>query len=98
VDPPGHLQRHRHSGSLDTLSPETFVTLARRDRLADVLAGLSAATAAGLAPVKVNAVLMRGVNDHEAPSLLRFGLDADTSSGSSSRCRWMPSAAGGGPT
>jgi hypothetical protein len=40
-----------------------------------VLAGLSAAAAAGLAPVKVNAVLMRGVNDHEAPGLLRFCLD-----------------------
>jgi GTP 3',8-cyclase len=61
--------------SLDTLSPQTFVTLARRDRLADVLAGLSAAAAAGLAPVKVNAVLMRGVNDHEAAALLRFCLD-----------------------
>jgi cyclic pyranopterin phosphate synthase len=61
--------------SLDTLSPETFVTLARRDRLADVLAGLAAAAAAGLAPVKVNAVLMRGVNDHEAASLLRFCLE-----------------------
>jgi cyclic pyranopterin phosphate synthase len=61
--------------SLDTLSPETFVTLARRDRLADVLAGLSAAAAAGRAPGKVNAVLMRGVNDHEAAALLRFCLD-----------------------
>jgi GTP 3',8-cyclase len=61
--------------SLDTLSRETFVTLARRDRLADVLAGLEAAAAAGLAPVKVNAVLMRGVNDHEAPALLRFCLE-----------------------
>jgi GTP 3',8-cyclase len=61
--------------SLDTLSRETFVTLARRDRLPDVLAGLAAAAAAGLAPVKVNAVLMRGVNDHEAASLLRFCLD-----------------------
>jgi GTP 3',8-cyclase len=61
--------------SLDTLSPQTFVTLARRDRLADVLAGLSAAAAAGLAPVKVNAVLMRGVNHHEAAALLRFCLD-----------------------
>jgi cyclic pyranopterin phosphate synthase len=61
--------------SLDTLSGETFATLARRDRLPDVLAGLSAATAAGLAPVKVNTVLMRGVNDHEAASLLRFCLD-----------------------
>jgi GTP 3',8-cyclase len=60
--------------SLDTLSRDTFVTLARRDRLADVLAGLSAAAAAGLVPVKVNAVLMRGVNDHEAVPLLRFCL------------------------
>jgi cyclic pyranopterin phosphate synthase len=41
----------------------------------DVLAGLAAAADAGLAPVKVNAVLMRGVNDHEAPGLLRFCLD-----------------------
>jgi cyclic pyranopterin phosphate synthase len=61
--------------SLDTLSRETFKELARRDRLPDVLAGLAAAADAGLAPVKVNAVLMRGVNDHEAPGLLRFCLD-----------------------
>ena len=61
--------------SLDTLSRETFMTLARRDRLPDVLAGLAAAATAGLAPVKVNAVLMRGVNDHEAAPLLRFCLD-----------------------
>jgi cyclic pyranopterin phosphate synthase len=60
--------------SLDTLSPEVFKRLARRDRLADVLAGLAAAAAAGLAPVKVNTVLMRGVNDHEAPGLLAFCL------------------------
>jgi cyclic pyranopterin phosphate synthase len=61
--------------SLDTLSRETFAALARRDRLPDVLAGLAAATRAGLVPVKVNAVLMRGVNDHEAPALLRFCLE-----------------------
>jgi GTP 3',8-cyclase len=60
--------------SLDTLSADVFVQLARRDRLDDVLKGLVAATEAGLAPVKVNAVLMRGVNDHEAPALLRFCL------------------------
>src|SRR6202050_4749639 len=60
--------------SLDTLSPEVFKRLARRDRLADVLAGLAAAAAAGLAPVKVNTVLMRHVNDHEAPGLLAFCL------------------------
>jgi len=61
--------------SLDTLSAETFIRLARRDRLADVLTGLSAAAAAGLTPVKVNAVLMRGVNDGEAAALLGFCLD-----------------------
>jgi cyclic pyranopterin phosphate synthase len=60
--------------SLDTLSPEVFQRLARRDRLADVLAGLAAAAAAGLAPVKVNTVLMRDVNDGEAPALLAFCL------------------------
>jgi cyclic pyranopterin phosphate synthase len=66
---------NRLNVSLDTLSRQTFKTLARRDRLADVLAGLSAAADAGLAPVKVNAVLMRGINDHEAAALLRFCLD-----------------------
>jgi GTP 3',8-cyclase len=61
--------------SLDTLSPDVFIKLARRDRLADVLAGLTAAEAAGLTPVKVNAVLMRGVNDAEAADLVRFCLE-----------------------
>jgi GTP 3',8-cyclase len=60
--------------SLDTLRPEVFRSLARRDRLADVLAGLAAAAEAGLTPVKVNAVLMRGVNSGEAAPLLRFCL------------------------
>jgi GTP 3',8-cyclase len=49
--------------SLDTLRPETFRKLARRDRLPDVLDGLAAAAEAGLTPVKVNAVLMRDLND-----------------------------------
>ncbi|GII87497.1 GTP 3',8-cyclase [Sphaerisporangium siamense] len=61
--------------SLDTLDRDTFVRLAHRDRLADVLAGLAAAAEAGLRPVKVNAVLMRGVNDHEAVPLLRHCLE-----------------------
>jgi GTP 3',8-cyclase len=61
--------------SLDTLRPETFRMLAKRDRLGDVLDGLTAAAAAGLTPVKVNAVLMRGVNDGEAGALLRFCLE-----------------------
>ncbi|GAA3847875.1 GTP 3',8-cyclase MoaA [Saccharothrix violaceirubra] len=61
--------------SLDTLDPARFRDLTRRDRLDDVLAGLAAAHAAGLAPVKVNSVLMRGVNEDEAVPLLRFCLD-----------------------
>ncbi|MGY0004211.1 GTP 3',8-cyclase MoaA [Micromonospora sp. I033] len=60
--------------SLDTLDRDRFATLTRRDRHADVLAGLAGAAAAGLTPVKINAVLMRGVNDDEAPALLRFAL------------------------
>ncbi|GGS56339.1 GTP 3',8-cyclase [Planobispora rosea] len=66
---------HRVNVSLDTLDRETFVKLAHRDRLADVLAGLAAAEAAGLRPVKVNAVLMRGINEHEAAGLLRYCLE-----------------------
>jgi GTP 3',8-cyclase len=61
--------------SLDTLQADRFVALARRDRLTDVIEGLAAAEAAGMRPVKVNAVLMRGVNDDEAPQLLRWCLD-----------------------
>jgi GTP 3',8-cyclase len=60
--------------SLDTLRTDTFAALAKRNRLHDVLDGLAAAAATELAPVKVNAVLMRGVNDDEAPALLRFCL------------------------
>ena len=58
--------------SLDTLRPEVFRSLARRDRLNDVLTGLAAVAEAGLTPVKVNTVLMRGVNEDEAVALLRF--------------------------
>lgn len=61
--------------SLDTLDRERFKRLTHRDRLDDVLAGLAAARVAGLAPVKVNAVLMRGVNDDEAVPMLRRALD-----------------------
>ena len=61
--------------SLDTLDPQTFRTLTRRDRIADVLKGLAAAEEAGLRPVKINTVLMRGVNDHEAADLLAWCLD-----------------------
>jgi cyclic pyranopterin phosphate synthase len=61
--------------SLDTLDRERFHRIARRDRLADVLAGLAAARRVGFTPIKVNAVLMRGFNEDEAVSLARWGRD-----------------------
>jgi GTP 3',8-cyclase len=61
--------------SLDTVRRDTFETITRRDRFDDVLAGLAAAKAAGLGPVKVNAVLLRGVNDDQAPELLAWCLE-----------------------
>ena len=60
--------------SLDTLRPDRFLALTRRDRLTDVLAGLDAAVDAGLAPIKVNSLLMRGVNDDEAVELVRWAV------------------------
>jgi cyclic pyranopterin phosphate synthase len=61
--------------SLDTLDPQRFASLTHRDRLADVLAGLEGAASAGLTPIKINAVLMRGLNDDEAAPLLRWALE-----------------------
>ncbi len=61
--------------SLDSLHEETFTKLTRRPFLDRVLAGVDAAWAAGLGPVKLNAVLMRGINDAESPSLLAWALD-----------------------
>ena len=61
--------------SLDTLDRERFISIARRDKLADVLAGLAAAKAAGFAPIKINTVLMRGFNDDEAVALARWARD-----------------------
>ena len=66
---------NRVNVSLDTLRPDVFQTLTRRKRHDDVIRGLEAAHAAGLTPVKVNTVLMRGVNDDEAPELLQWALD-----------------------
>ncbi|MEH1164957.1 GTP 3',8-cyclase MoaA [Micromonospora sp. CPCC 205539] len=63
--------------SLDTLDAARFTQLTRRPRLDAVLAGLAGAAAAGLTPVKINTVLMRGVNEDEAPALLRFAVDHD---------------------
>jgi cyclic pyranopterin phosphate synthase len=64
----------RINASIDSVRPETFATITRRDRLADVVAGLEAAKAAGLGPLKLNAVLLRGTNDDQAAELLRWSI------------------------
>ena len=65
----------RANVSLDTLNPERFHQLTRRNRLHDVLEGIDAALAAGLTPIKVNAVPMRTVNLDEIADLLDWCLD-----------------------
>jgi cyclic pyranopterin phosphate synthase len=60
--------------SVDTLDRDRFIELTRRDRLADVLAGVAAAAEVGLEPVKINSVLVRDSNLHEAPELLGWAL------------------------
>jgi cyclic pyranopterin phosphate synthase len=61
--------------SLDSLRPDVFRELTRRDDLARVIAGIDAALHAGLHPVKVNCVVMRGVNDDEVVDLAAFGRE-----------------------
>jgi cyclic pyranopterin phosphate synthase len=78
--------------SLDTLRRDRFVELTRRDQLDAVLAGIEAAVAAGLDPVKINTVVMRGVNDDEIVDLAAFGRDR----GVTTRfIEWMPLDADG---
>ena len=61
--------------SLDTIDPQEFLRLTRRDRLADVEKGLKAAATVGLTPIKVNAVAMRGINDRSAADVLAWCCD-----------------------
>ena len=61
--------------SLDTLDAERYVRLTRRNELPAVLRGIEAAVESGLKPIKLNAVLIRGVNDDEAPILLNWAIE-----------------------
>ena len=61
--------------SLDSLKPERFFAMTRRDELHNVLAGIAEAQIAGFAPMKVNAVVERGANDDEILDLVRYGRD-----------------------
>ena len=61
--------------SLDSLSPATFAAITRGGILEKTLAGIAAARRAGLDPVKLNMVVMRGENDHEVADLVRFAVE-----------------------
>lgn len=61
--------------SLDSLKPAVFRAVSGRSDLARVIAGIDAAAAAGLAPIKLNVVVMRGVNDEELPAMLDFAAE-----------------------
>ncbi|HET8928580.1 MAG TPA: GTP 3',8-cyclase MoaA [Microbacterium sp.] len=63
--------------SIDTLQRDRFRELTRRDRFDDVLAGIAAAAASDLRPLKLNTVAMRGVNEDELADLVAFALDHD---------------------
>ncbi len=89
--------------SLDTLRAGRFEAITRRTGLERVLAGIAAARAAGLAPVKVNTVVIRGLNDDEAPDFVRFAaaegvelrfIELMPTSGLTSECKelgaWRP--------
>ena len=60
--------------SLDTLDRDRFKLMTHRDRIDDVFAGIKAAQAAGINPIKINAVLLKGLNADEAPALLEWAL------------------------
>ncbi len=91
----GDLQRaglRRINISLDTLRPDRFSDITRRDALDDVLAGIDAARQAGLAPIKINCVLVRGINDDEILDFAEFGRER----GLEVRfIEWMPLDGGG---
>ncbi|RZV48077.1 MAG: GTP 3',8-cyclase MoaA [Acidimicrobiales bacterium] len=61
--------------SLDSLRQDRFIELTRRDDLDRVLDGIDAALEVGFEPVKINVVLMRGINDDEIVDFARFGRD-----------------------
>lgn len=60
--------------SVDTLNPEKFRRITRRGRLDEVMAGVYAAEAAGLTPLKINAVIARGYNEDEVAGLAALTL------------------------
>ena len=68
---------HRINISLDSIKPEKFARITRTDSFSKVMAGIEAAQRAGLKPVKVNAVIVRGLNDDEIEDFGQFAREHD---------------------
>ncbi len=64
--------------SLDTLNPEKYAKITRKNMLNDVIDGIYAAVNAGLNPVKLNMVLLKGINEDEIEDMIRFSADTGT--------------------
>jgi cyclic pyranopterin phosphate synthase len=75
AEPLANAGLDRINVSLDTLDPSRFAAITHRNRWADVIAGLEAAKETTLKPIKVNSVLLRGINDDEAPALLDWAIE-----------------------
>lgn len=75
AEPLANAGLDRINVSLDTLDAKRFAAITHRDRWSDVVAGLAAAKLTTLRPIKINAVLLRGINDDEAPALLDWALE-----------------------
>jgi len=69
---------HRVNVSLDTLDPEKYKKITRKDMLKDVINGIHTAVDAGLNPVKLNMVLLRGINEDEIEDMIRFSAESKT--------------------
>jgi cyclic pyranopterin phosphate synthase len=82
---PRHVRRWREAGltalnvSLDSLNPARFAAITGHDRFADVWEGVEIAQTLGFTSVKLNAVLLRGVNDDELPAWCEYLRDRDVS-------------------
>ncbi|MFC1957955.1 GTP 3',8-cyclase MoaA [Chloroflexota bacterium] len=68
---------NRVNVSLDTLNEEKFQRITGRDKLAEVLSGIAAARSAGLNPVKINMVVLKGINDDEVVNFARMTIDRE---------------------
>lgn len=75
AEPLARAGLRRVNVSLDSLDPGTFARMTRRDAHARVLAGIDAAEAAGLRPIRINCVPVRGLNDHEVAGFARLARE-----------------------